>query len=68
MPQMFARSVRDHGDSPLVDFMGRKFSYDYLGGRAMQVAAGLLKLGLNGIYGDHVDRLVDGLARRRPAL
>ena len=28
----------------------------------------LLKLGLDGIYGDHVDRLVDGLARRRPAL
>ena len=46
MPQMFARSVRENGDAPLVDFMGRKFSYDYLGSRAMQVAAGLIGLGL----------------------
>ncbi|WP_022671759.1 long-chain-fatty-acid--CoA ligase [Novosphingopyxis baekryungensis] len=46
VPQMFAASVRDHPDAPLVDFLGRKFSYSALAARAMQVAAGLTDLGM----------------------
>ncbi len=44
--QMFAASARAHPRAPLIDFMGRKFSYGDVAARAMQVAAGLRALGL----------------------
>lgn len=46
VPQMFAASVREHPAAPLIDFLGRKFSYSDIAARAMQVAAGLQQLGL----------------------
>ncbi|WP_420606212.1 long-chain-fatty-acid--CoA ligase [Novosphingopyxis sp.] len=46
VPQMFAASVRERPQAPLIDFLGRKFSYSDVAARAMQVAAGLHALGL----------------------
>ena len=46
VPQMFAQSVARFGDRPLVDFMGRRFSYADLNSEARAFAAGLQRLGI----------------------
>lgn len=52
VPQMFADSVARFGDRPLVDFMGRRFSYAELAQEARAFAAGLQQLGI--VKGDRV--------------
>ncbi len=46
VPQLFADSARRFGDWPLVDFMGRRFSYAQLHSEAAAFAAGLQRLGI----------------------
>ena len=46
VPQLFADSARRFGDRPLVDFMGRRFSYAQLHSEAAAFAAGLQRLGI----------------------
>lgn len=46
VPQMFADSAARFGDRPLVDFMGRRFSYAELAQEARAFAAGLQQLGV----------------------
>ena len=52
VPQMFADSAARFADRPLVDFMGRRFSYADLNGEARAFAAGLQQLGI--VKGDRV--------------
>ena len=52
MPEMLARSVAAHPQAPLVEFMGRWFSYDEIHREALAFAAGLQKLGIG--EGDRV--------------
>ena len=52
VPQMFADSATRFGDRPLVDFMGRRFSYAELAQEARAFAAGLQQLGI--VKGDRV--------------
>ena len=46
LPDMFAASAQAHGDKPLADFLGRRFSYRELHAEARRFAAGLQALGL----------------------
>ncbi len=46
LPDMFAAAARQNGDNPLVDFLGRRFSYRQLHAEARRFAAGLQALGL----------------------
>ena len=46
VPQMFADSAARFGNRPLVDFMGRSFSYAELAQEARAFAAGLQQLGI----------------------
>ena len=46
LPDMFAQSVAKHGARPLVDFLGRRFSYFELHAEAAAFAAGLQRLGI----------------------
>lgn len=46
VPQMFAESVAAFGPRPLVDFMGRRFSYADLHAEARAFAAGLQAFGI----------------------
>ena len=46
VPQMFADSAARFADRPLVDFMGRKFSYAELSNDARAFAVGLQQLGI----------------------
>ena len=46
LPDFFAASVAAHGTRPLVDFMGRKYSYAQLYREALRFAAGLQRLGI----------------------
>ncbi len=46
LPDMFAQSVAKHGARPLVDFLGRRFSYYELHAEAAAFAAGLQRLGI----------------------
>ena len=46
MPEFFAASVVAHGERPLVDFLGRRFSYAELAREANAFAAGLQALGI----------------------
>ena len=46
MPEMFAASAAAHAASPLVDFMGRIYSYGALQAEAQAFAAGLQRLGI----------------------
>lgn len=46
VPQMFEQSVRANGSRPLVDFMGRRFSYAQLHAEALAFATGLQQLGI----------------------
>ena len=46
VPQMFEQSVRANGSRPLVDFMGRRFSYAQLHAEALAFATGLQHLGI----------------------
>ena len=46
LPDFFAASVSAHGDRPLVDFMGREYSYAQLHREALRFAAGLQRLGI----------------------
>ena len=52
LPDMFARAVTSFGDRPLIDFMGRRFSYDQVNAEAQAFAAGLQALGIG--KGDRV--------------
>ena len=52
LPDMFAAAAAAHGDKPLVDFMGRQFSYAELYAEARAFAAGLQQLGI--VKGDRV--------------
>ncbi len=52
LPDMFARAVAAFGDRPLVDFMGRRFSYAQIQAEAQAFAAGLQALGIG--KGDRV--------------
>lgn len=52
MPEMFARSVDAHPDAPLVEFMGRWYSYGEIHAEACAFAAGLQRLGIG--KGDRV--------------
>ncbi len=52
MPAMFAASAATNADLPLVDFMGRKYSYGALHAEAQAFAAGLQRLGIG--KGDRV--------------
>ncbi|MFM5917880.1 MAG: AMP-binding protein [Novosphingobium sp.] len=46
LPAMFAQAAARHGSSPLVDFLGRTYSYTQLYTEACAFAAGLQALGL----------------------
>lgn len=52
VPQMFADSAAKFSDRPLVDFMGRRFTYAQLHDEALAFAAGLQQLGIG--KGDRV--------------
>lgn len=52
MTEMFANSVNAHGNRPLVDFMGRRYSYNEIAHDARRFAAGLQSIGLE--RGDRV--------------
>ena len=46
LPDLFAAAARQNGDKPLVDFLGRRFSYRELHTEARRFAAGLQALDL----------------------
>lgn len=46
LPDFFAASAAAHADRPLVDFMGRQYTYADLHGMALSFAAGLQQLGI----------------------
>ncbi|SNS67712.1 AMP-binding protein [Sphingopyxis indica] len=46
LPDMLAASVARKGDAPMLDFMGRHFSYAEVAGGAERVARGLQSLGI----------------------
>ncbi|MCW5646132.1 MAG: long-chain fatty acid--CoA ligase [Sphingopyxis sp.] len=46
LPDMLAASVARRGDAPMLDFMGRRFSYARVARGAARVARGLQQLGL----------------------
>ena len=46
LPDFFLASVAAHADRPLVDFMGRTYSYAQIRGEALRFAAGLQRLGI----------------------
>ena len=52
LPQMFADSATRFGERPLVDFMGRSFSYRDLHAESRVFAAGLQRLGV--VKGDRI--------------
>ncbi len=52
VPDMFGQSAARHGAQPLVDFMGRRFSYRQLFAEAQAFAAGLQALGV--VKGDRI--------------
>lgn len=52
LPDFFAQAVRDHAQQPLVDFMGRRFSYADLYAEAQAFSSGLQALGVG--KGDRV--------------
>ena len=52
LPDMFAAAAAAHGDKPLVDFLGREFSYAALYAEARAFAAGLQQLGI--VKGDRI--------------
>ncbi|MFM5895741.1 MAG: AMP-binding protein [Novosphingobium sp.] len=52
LPEMFAASAERHASQPLVDFLGRRFTYAELHAEARAFAAGLQALGLT--KGDRV--------------
>ena len=52
LPDMFTAAARDHGKAPLVDFLGRTYSYAELFAQACAFASGLQAMGLQ--KGDRV--------------
>ncbi len=46
LPQMLAASVAQCGEAPLIDFMGRQFSYDEVASGVARVARGLQQRGI----------------------
>ena len=52
LTEMFAQAAAQHGAQPLVDFLGRQFSYTALHAEAQAFAAGLQSLGM--VKGDRI--------------
>ncbi len=52
LPEIFARRASEQGDAPLVEFLGRTFSYAELHDQARRFAAGLIEKGIG--KGDRV--------------
>ena len=52
LTDMFAQAAAQHGAQPLVDFLGRQFTYAALHAEAQAFAAGLQALGL--VKGDRI--------------
>ncbi len=46
LPDFFAQAAEKHGERPLVDFMGRRFTYAELHAEALCFAAGLQQIGI----------------------
>ncbi len=46
LPEMFRQSVDRMGNAPLLDFMGRRYSYAEMGAAARRAACGLKRLGV----------------------
>lgn len=46
MPDMFSQAVERHGAKPLLDFLGRKYSFDAVGDAVRRAAAGFQALGV----------------------
>ncbi len=46
LPEIFARRATERGDTPLVEFLGRTFSYAELHDQARRFAAGLIEKGI----------------------
>ncbi|MEQ1688385.1 MAG: AMP-binding protein, partial [Sphingopyxis sp.] len=46
MPDMFDQAVEQHGPKPLLDFLGRKYSFDAVGDAVRRAAAGFQALGV----------------------
>ncbi|MFM5908438.1 MAG: long-chain-fatty-acid--CoA ligase [Novosphingobium sp.] len=65
LPKMFADAVGRHGDAPLVDFLGRIYSYRELHGQALCFAAGLQKMGIG--KGDRVGLFLPNVPAYIPA-
>ena len=62
---MFAAAVRDHGPAPLVEFLGRRFSYASLYREAQRFAAGLIARGIR--PGDRVGLFLPNVPTYVPA-
>jgi long-chain acyl-CoA synthetase len=65
MTELFAASVAEHGDSPLADFYGRRFSYRRMMAEARAFAAGLQALGI--AKGDRVGLFLPNVPLYIPA-
>ncbi|MFM5929619.1 MAG: AMP-binding protein, partial [Novosphingobium sp.] len=65
LPQMFADAVQKYGDAPLVDFMGRIYSYRELHAQALCFASGLQKMGIG--KGDRVGLFLPNVPAYIPA-
>jgi long-chain acyl-CoA synthetase len=46
LPEMFRKSVARNGFAPLLDFLGRRFSYDEVANAAQRVGCGLQRVGV----------------------
>lgn len=52
LPELLTRSMERHPEAPLVDFLGRKYTYRTIHAEAVRFAAGLARLGIG--RGDRV--------------
>jgi long-chain acyl-CoA synthetase len=65
MTELFAAAVAAHGDEPLVDFFGRKFTYKAMMAEARAFAAGLQAMGV--VKGDRVGLYLPNVPAYIPA-
>ncbi|WP_298196365.1 long-chain fatty acid--CoA ligase [Novosphingobium sp.] len=65
LPDLFARAARDHGPAPLVEFLGRRYSYAQLHRQAERFAAGLIAQGIR--PGDRVGLFLPNVPLYVPA-